>query len=232
MVTMLPNIVQHGSTMVRHLLPFTKWILEPTLGPTQAHKVKIAFMAKTITWQMTLQWDPTNNCMLQADSTLIGRALNNFPLYNLAMNNHLPTTVTTKSTPKNITAVQAQAQTQAVAHAINDLDSLSNSTLLQGTWFTTTTTQIDTIAMRQNKLEVQTSSKLTTILTQLETIHTMMEEQRNWNESYNEYDRYNQDWPFTPEHATMESEQYNYTNDMLGSRAARDSHMEDTSTLK
>jgi len=59
-----------------------------------------------------------------------------------------------------------------------------------------------------------------------------MEEQQNWNESYNEYDGYDWEWPFTPEHATMESEQYNYTNDMLGSRAARDSHMEDTSTLK
>jgi len=53
---MLPNIAQHGSTTVRHLLPFTKWILEPTLGLC---KVEIAFMAKTITRQMALQWDPT-----------------------------------------------------------------------------------------------------------------------------------------------------------------------------
>jgi len=147
---MLPNIAQHGSTTVRHLLLFTKWILEPTLGPTQAHKVEIAFTAKTITWwQMTLQWDPTHNCMLQADSTLIGRALNDFPLYNLTMNAHPPTTVTTKPMPQNVPAAQAQAQ--VVAHATNDLDSLSNSTLSQGTWFMTTTTQIDAIAMWQNK---------------------------------------------------------------------------------
>jgi len=177
---------------------------------------------------MTLQWDPTDNCMLQADSTLIGRALNDFPLYNLTTNTHPPTTLTTKPTPKNVTAVQAQAQTQVVANTANNLDSLSNATLLQGTWFMMTTTQIDTIAMWQNKLEAQTSSQLTTILTQLETICTMMEEQRNWNKSYNEYDGYNREWPFTPEHATMELEQYDYTNDTLRSQA----HMEDASTLK
>jgi len=78
-VAMLPNIVQHGSTAVRHLLPFTKWILEPTLGPTQARNVEVAFMADTVTWQLSLQWDPTNNCVLQADSTLIDKALNDFP---------------------------------------------------------------------------------------------------------------------------------------------------------
>jgi len=217
-VAMLPNIAQHGRTAVRHLLPFTKWILEPTLGPIQARKVEIAFMAKTITRQMALQWDLTNNCVLQADSTLIGRALNNFPLYSLTTNTHPPTTVTpTMSMPKNATAVQAQAQTKVVAHTTNNSDSLSNSTLSQGTWFTMTTTQIDSIAMRQNKLEAQTWSQLTTILSQLETIHTMMEEQRNWNESYNEYDGYDWDQPFTPEHTTMELEQYDYNNDTLGS---------------
>jgi len=213
MVAMLPNIAQHGSTAVRHLLPFTKWILEPTLGPTQACNVEIAFMADTITWQMSLQWDPTNNCVLQADSTLIGRALNDFPLYNLTMITHPPTTVTTKPMPQKAPA--AQEQTQVVANAMNDSDSLSNLTLLQGTWFTTTTTQIDAIAMQQNKLEAQTSSQLTTILTQLETIWAMMEEQWNWNKSYNKYDRYNRGWPFTLEQEIMESEQYKFTNNML-----------------
>jgi len=98
-VAMLLNIAQHGSTAVRHLLLFTKWILEPTLGPTQARNVEVAFMADTVTWQLSLQWDPTNNCVLQADNTLIGRALNNFPLYNLTMITHPPTTVTTKPMP-------------------------------------------------------------------------------------------------------------------------------------
>jgi len=143
---------------------------------------------------------------------------------------HPPTTVTTKPTPQK--APVAQEQTQAAAHTTNNSDSLSNLTLSQGMWFTMTTTQIDAIAMQQNKLEAQTSSQLTTILTQLETIRTTMEEQRNWNESYNEYDGYNWDQPFTPEQENMESEQYYYTNDMLKPRAASNSHMEDASTLK
>jgi len=69
--------------------------------------------------------------------------------------------------------------------------------------------------MRQNKLEAQTSSQLTTILTQLETIQAMMEEQQNWNESYNEYDGYDREWPFTLEQEIMELEQYKFTNNML-----------------
>ncbi len=244
-VAMLPNTVQHRSTAVRHLLPFTKWILEPTLGPIQAHKVETAFTAKTITRQietaftaktitrqMAWQWDPTNNCMLQVDSTLMGRALHDFPLYNLTTTTHLPTMVTTTAMPKDTPVAQAPLQSHVVAHATNDSDSLSNSTLSQGMWFMMTTTQIDAIAMQQNKLEAQTSSQLTTILVQLETIHALMEEQRNWNKHYNEYDGYDRDWPFTPEHSNMESEQYDYNNDMLGSQAAGDSHMEDASTLK
>jgi len=38
MVTMLPNVTPQGRMAVRHLLPFMKWILEPTLGQTQAKK--------------------------------------------------------------------------------------------------------------------------------------------------------------------------------------------------
>jgi len=38
MVTMLPNVAPQGRMAVRHLLPFTKWILEPMLGQTQAKK--------------------------------------------------------------------------------------------------------------------------------------------------------------------------------------------------
>jgi len=93
-------------------------------------------------------------------------------------------------------------------------------------------TQIDVIAMRQNRLEAQTSSQLTTIIPQLEMIRAMMEEQQNWNKSYNKYDGYDQELPFTPEQENMELEQYNYTNNMLKSQAAGDSHMEDASTLE
>jgi len=85
MIAMLPNIAQHGCTTVYHLLPFTKWILKPILSHSQAKKVATAFTVETSTRQMTWQWDPANNCVLQVDSTLIGRALNDFPLYILTM---------------------------------------------------------------------------------------------------------------------------------------------------
>jgi len=75
-------------------------------------------------------------------------------------------------------------------------------------------------------------SQFTTILVQLETIHASMEEQHNWNEHYNEYDSYDHDRPFTPENSNMDLDQYNYNNDMLGSQAAGNSHMEDASTQK
>jgi len=69
MVAMLPNIAQHRSTAgVWHLLPFTKWILEPTLGHIQACKVETAFMAKTITQQTAWQWDLANNYLVLNDA--------------------------------------------------------------------------------------------------------------------------------------------------------------------
>jgi len=53
---------------------------------------------------------------------------------------------------------------------MNDLDSLSNLTLSQGMWFTTTTMQLKTLVTQQNKLKIQTSHQLPTIMVQLETI--------------------------------------------------------------
>ncbi len=58
-------------------------------------------------------------------------------------------------------ALAAQAPTQPHAtHTTNDSNSLSNLTLSQGTWFTTTATQINAIVMHQNKLAVQTCPNL------------------------------------------------------------------------
>jgi len=125
-------------------------------------------MAETITWQMTWQWDPANNCMLQANSTLIGRALHDFLLYSLIMTTQLPTTVTTMAQlikPPPATQAPLDQQITTTAHTTNDSDSLSNSMLSQEMWFTTT------------KLETQTSTQLTTIMAQLKTIQALMEEQ-------------------------------------------------------
>jgi len=47
-VAMLLNVAQHGCNAVCHLFPFTKWILELTLGPDQAKKITPAFTEETI----------------------------------------------------------------------------------------------------------------------------------------------------------------------------------------
>jgi len=147
----------------------------------------------------------------------------------------LPTTVMTMAQmTKPLPAAQTQADQQVTttAHNANDLDSLSNLMLYQSTWFKTTTTQLDTLATCQNKLETQTSYQLTTIMAQLETIKTLMEEQCNWQDSYNGYEGYDRDQPFTPDQMHMEAENYDTTNDTLALQAAGSSQMEDTSTHK
>jgi len=147
----------------------------------------------------------------------------------------LPTTVMTMAQmTKPLPAAQTQADQQVTttAHNANDLDSLSNLMLYQSTWFKTTTTQLDTLATCQNKLETQTSHQLTTIMAQLEMIWTLMEEQHNWQDSYNDYDGYDQEWLFTPNQMHMEAENYETNNDMHASWAAGNSQMEDASTHK
>jgi len=232
-VAMLPNAAQHGCNAICHLFPFTKWILEPTLGLAQAQQVAIAFTEDTINQQAAWQWDLTNKCVLQAKSTLIGCTLNDFPIYNLTMT-QLPTTVTMRAQP-DIPSTVAQANsnwhTNTAAQTPTDLDSLSHSTLSQGMWFTTTTMQLDALATWQNKIEAQTSHQLSTILAQLKTIRTTMEGQRHWQDHYDNYKGYNRDQPSTPEQSNME-EDTDDTNKMPMVQAASDSHMEDASCHK
>jgi len=167
---------------------------------------------------MHWQWDPVHNCVLQAKSTLIDRALNDFPLYNLMATTQPPTMVTTLAiTNKPPLEAQAQADQHATmgAQSANDLDNISNSTLLQGTWFTTTTKHLDVITAWQNKLETQMNTQFTTIMMQLESIWNSMEEQWRWQDSYNKYNGYDRDRPFTPDQLHMEEDSYDTANDML-----------------
>jgi len=124
------------------------------LRTTPGKKVETAFLAETITQQMHWQWDPVHNCILQAKSTLIGRVLNDFPLYNLMATTQLPTTVTTLATmnkPPPQAQIHADQHATVGAQSANDSDSLSNSMLSQGTWFTTTATQLDVLTMSKHK---------------------------------------------------------------------------------
>ena len=81
--------------------------------------------------------------------------------------------------PNKLLASQTNQTTQAqtITQAVNDSDSLSNLTLSQGMWFTTTMTQLDALVIRQNKLETQTTNQLSTIMVQLETIRSSLEDQ-------------------------------------------------------
>jgi len=122
-------------------------------------------------------------------------------------------------------------QTTMGAPSANDSDSLSNSMLSHGTWFTTTTNQMDAITTRQNKLKTQTNMQLTTIMKQLKNIQNSMEDQRKWQDSYNEYNGYDHDWPFTPDQLQMDEDNYNMNN-TLAQQATSNSQMEDASTTK
>ncbi len=143
-VAMLPNVVAlQGHNSVQHLLPFVKWILKLTLGQGQAQQVSIAFTPDTINRQATWQWDPANNCVLQANSTLIGCALNDFLLYNLMASTQLPTMVTTmaqSAKPPQTAQATSNWNTTMATHTVNNSNSLSSSTLSQGMWLTSPST--------------------------------------------------------------------------------------------
>jgi len=171
-----------------------------------------------------------------ADSNLIGHVLNDFLIYNLRTETKPPTTVTTNDTMGQTMSYTTRMVTSPANNTVpntNDSDSLSNLTLSHRTWFTTTTTQIDAIVSRQNKLKQQTSSQLTTIMAQLETICTLMEEQQQWQDQYNNYEGYDQDRPFSPAQSHMEEETEDQQIKMHTNLwAAGDSTMEDTSMTK
>jgi len=98
-------------------------------------------------------------------------------------------------------------------------------------WFTTTMTQLDALANRQNKLETQTTNQLSTIMAQLETIRSSMEDQQQWQDKYNEYGGYDCDRPFTPDQSNMDEDTDN-TDKRPMPWAAGNSLMEDTSNIK
>jgi len=135
------------------------------------------------------------------------------------------TTTSQSDKPLPIPQTNQNQPTNTTTQVANDLNSLSNLTLSLGMWFTTMMIQIDALANRQNKLEMQTSHKLATIMVQLETIQSTMGE-------YNEYDGYDHNQPFSLEHPNMDKDTDDITNKRLTVRAASDSHMEDASNIK
>jgi len=118
-------------------------------------------------------------------------------------------------------------QTQLHQPNQTDTDSLANSNLSQGMWFTTTTTQPETLATWQEKLEKQTQERFETILLELS---KMCRDMQNYNDP-NKYGKYKDpNQAFSPNHME-EDESTQYSKSLLH-WAANDSHMEDVGMTK
>ncbi len=152
---------------------------------------------------------------------MIGKALQDYPLYNLTTQASHPPLVVTTAPPTQQPPLKGSGITQINQSNQHDNDSLLNSNLSQGTWFMTTTMQLNTLTSRQEKLEKQMQERFETILSELTEICKDMQQYNDTNK-YKEYG--DNDWPFSSNH--MEDDESTHY------RAANDSHMEDISLLK
>jgi len=162
--SLLPSAAPHSRSIVCNLLPFLKWMLSLIAPSHQINKMIKQFKLETVTNQNHLQWDPENNCIHQAANNMIGKVLQDYMVYNLTTQASRPPSVVTTAPPKQTQATRIGTNQINLANQ-QDMDSLSNSNLSQGTWFMMTTTQIDTLANRQEKLEKQMQERFKTILT-------------------------------------------------------------------
>jgi len=202
-------------------------MLTPIAVDDQINKMVKQFKPKMGTTQNHLQWNPENNCVHQATNNMIGKALQDYPLYNLTTQASHPPSVVTTAPPTQQPPLKGSGITQINQSNQHDNDSLLNSNLSQGTWFMTTTMQLNTLTSRQEKLEKQMQERFKMILSELTKIRKDMQQYNDPNE-YEEYGDINQ--PFSPNH--MEDDDSNhYTKSPLYG-AANDSHMEDVGLLK
>jgi len=153
---------------------------------------------------------------------MIGKALQDYPVYNLTNQaSHPPSVVTTA--PSKTTQAAGIGTNQINLSNQQDTDSL----LFQGMWFMMATTQIDTLANRQEKLEKQMQEQFKTILSELTEICKDMQQ-------YNDQDEYEEygdiDWPFIPNQ--MEDIKSTHYMKSLLNGAANNSHMEDVGEQK
>jgi len=173
--SLLPSVAPHGQSIIRNLLPFLKWMLTPIAETDQIIKMVKQFHPKTITNQNHLLWDADNNCIQQAANNMIAKALQDYPVYNLTSLATRPPTVVTTAMPMQNPPSKVGGQTQFQQSNPTNNDSLSNSNLSQGMWFTTTMMQLDTLATRQEKLEKQMQEWFKMILSELTKIHRDMQ---------------------------------------------------------
>jgi len=151
---------------------------------------------------------------------MIGKVLQDYLVYNLTSQQPRPPMVVTTTPIQNIQS-NVGVQTKLPQPTQTDTNSLANSNLSQGMWFTTTMTQLKTIATQQEKLKKQIQERFETILSELSKMHRDMQD-------YNDPDEYGEygdpDQAFSPNNMD-EDEFIPYTKSPLY-RAADDSHME------
>jgi len=185
-------------------------MLNPIAAASQINKMAKQFKPEMVTNQNHLQWDPDNNCIHQAASNMIGKALQDYPVYNLTLQTSRPPMVVT-TTPLQNPPTNMGGQTQLHQPNQTDTDSLANSNLSQGMWFTTTTTQPETLATWQEKLEKQTQERFETILLELS---KMCRDMQNYNDP-NKYGKYKDpNQAFSPSHME-EDESTQYSKSLL-----------------
>jgi len=155
MFSLLPSAATHRQSIIQNLLSFLKWMLAPITEPDQIAMITTQFKPKIVATQNHLLWDVDNNCVQQEENHMISKVLQDYPIYNLTSQASWPPTVIT-TTPTQHPPASMGVPTQLLQTSQTDLDSLANSNLSQGTWFTTTTTQIEMLATHQEKLEKQT----------------------------------------------------------------------------
>jgi len=100
------------------------------------------FHTDTISNQNHLLWDADNNCIQQVANNMISKALQDYLVYNLTSQATRPPMVVTMATSmlNQPSTVGGQMHFQQLNPTNNN--SLSNSNLSQGMWFTTTMTQL------------------------------------------------------------------------------------------
>jgi len=226
MFSLLPSAATHRQSIIQNLLSFLKWMLAPIAEPDQIAMITTQFKPKIVATQNHLLWDVDNNCVQQEENHMIGNVLQGYPIYNLTSQASQQLMVITTTLTWHLPASMG-VPTQLLQTNQTDSDSLANFSLSQGTWFTTTTTQIKMLATWQEKLEKQTQEQFDTILSELSKMHKDMQNYTN-PDNYGNYS--DQDRAFSPNNME-EDKSTHYTKSLLY-RAANNSHMEDIGTAK
>jgi len=86
-------------------------MLNPIAAASQINKMAKQFKPEMVTNQNHLQWGPDNNCIHQAASNMISKALQDYPVYDLTTQASHPPSVVTTAPPTQQTTVRGGLNT-------------------------------------------------------------------------------------------------------------------------